>query len=156
MAGRPRKPDHLKIIEGDREDRINRDAPLPELTSLEPPVPLSDRAMEHWNKLAPEMRDKGILSDWDLPALAQACDCLALYWEFRELLAADRRSPDGPYVTEGSRGGAIKSPYWQMMRDAQAMSMQLLSRFGMTPADRAKLSVKGDDGNPEALDSLIS
>jgi P27 family predicted phage terminase small subunit len=153
---RPRKPDHLKIIEGDREDRINRAAPVPNLSGIEPPVVLSDRARGFWDKLAPDMKSKGILTDWDLPALAQACDCLAMYWEFRELLEASKESGHGPYIAQGAAGGKIKHPYWQMMRDAQAMALQILSRFGMTPADRSKISAKDADGIPTGLDALIS
>lgn len=153
---KPRKPDHLKIIDGDREDRINRDAPIPDLTILEPPAPLSDRAMQFWNKLAPDMKTKGVLTDWDLPALAQACDCMAMYWEFRELLEQNKDSEHGAYIAQGSSGGKIKHPYWQMMRDAQTMALQILSRFGMTPADRAKLSTRSVDGTPTGLDELIS
>lgn len=155
---RPRKPDHLKIVEGDREDRINRAAPVPNLTTLEPPVVLSDRARGFWDQLAPDMKAKGILTDWDLPALAQACDCLAMYWMYRELLEAHRDDhPDlGPYVAKGSAGGVIKHPYWQCMRDAQGMALQILSRFGMTPADRSKISAKDADGTPTGLDALIS
>lgn len=157
MAGRPRKPDHLKVVEGDRETRINRDAPMPDLTSIMPPVALSDRAMEFWNSLAPQMRDKGILTDWDLPALAQACDCLAMYWEFRDLLEAHKDdSGVGVYMAKGAAGGVIKHPYWQQMRDAQGMALQIISRFGMTPADRSRLSVKDSEGKPMGLDELIS
>lgn len=158
MAGRPKKPDHLKIIEGDREDRINRAAPMPDAGSLVPPMKLSVRAMEIWDRLAPDMKARGIFTDWDADAFAQACDCLAMYWEFRELLEAENNSEGshGPYIAKGAAGGVIKHPYWQMMRDAQAMALQIFSRFGMTPADRSKLSVKDGDGVSNGLDELIS
>lgn len=153
----PRKPTHLKILEGDREDRINRDEPMPELTSLVPPANLSERALGIWNRLAPDMESKGILTNWDVDAFAQACDCLAMYWEYRDLLEAHKNDSDfGPYVAKGAAGGVIKHPYHQMMRDAQAMALQILSRFGMTPADRSKLTVKGEDGGMSGLDELIS
>jgi P27 family predicted phage terminase small subunit len=157
VPGRPRKPDHLKVLHGDREDRINRDAPVPHLTTIEPPIDLSDRAMTFWNRLAPDMKNQGILTDWDLDALAQACDCLAMYWEFRELLENHKNDSEfGPYVAKGAAGGVIKHPYFQCMRDAQAMALQIFSRFGMTPADRSKLTTKKEDGTMTGLDELIS
>lgn len=166
MAGRPRKPDHLKIIDGDpNKERINYDAPQPQDAVLIPPWPLSDKALEIWNRLAPDMKSNGIFTTWDADAFAQACDCLAMYWTFREMLEDEHYidvDKDGKviasmkYVARGAAGGVIKSPYWQMMRDAHAMAMVTLSRFGMTPADRSKLSVKDSDGNMGGLDELIS
>lgn len=152
----PRKPTHLRILEGDEEARINRDEPIPDLTGITPPWGLSDKAMGVWNRLAPDFQDKGILSDWDLDALAQACDCIAMYWEFRELLELHKNSEYGPYCARGAAGGIIKHPYWQQMRDAQAMALQIYSRFGMTPADRSRLTTKKDDGSMSGLDELIS
>lgn len=153
---RPRKPDHLKIVEGDREDRINRNAPIPQAASDVPPVELSDQAREWWDSLAPDMRDKGVLTDWDAVAFAMGCDVMALFFEFRRLLDSEQNLEASKYTDRGSGGGVIKSPYWQMMRDAHAMSMQTFARFGMTPADRTKLSTRSEDGTPTALDELIS
>lgn len=117
---------------------------------------LSERAQRFWDRLAPDFRNKGILTDWDLPALAIACDCLAWYWEFRELLEEHKESAFGPYVAKGAAKGVIKHPYHQMMRDAQGMAMTILSKFGMTPADRTRLSVRDADGQLSGLDELLS
>jgi P27 family predicted phage terminase small subunit len=148
--GRPSKPTHLKLLEGTREDRINRNEPLPESTTIEPPVKLSADARRFWDELAPDMKAKNVLTDWDLPILAQLCDALALYWTYRGLLE-EYRDPDGlgPYVAKGGSGGVIKSPYHQMMRDALEMVHKLGSRFGMTPADRTHLTVDGSAGGPK-------
>lgn len=152
----PRKPTHLKIADGSREDRINRDEPIPNSDTIDPPFELSVRAREIWDRLAPDMKAKGIFTEWDLDAFAQACDCLAMYWTFRELLEEHKDGEFGPYMAKGAAGGVIKHPYWQQMRDAQAMSLAIFSRFGMTPADRSKLSVKNEDGHVNGLDELIS
>jgi P27 family predicted phage terminase small subunit len=163
----PRKPTHLKIMDGEKNaDRINRAEPLPEPGALIPPFKLSPRAQEIWNRLAPDMKAKGVFTEWDVDAFAQACDCLAMYWTFRELLedevyvkfdkATGEVLSEMKYVALGAAGGVIKSPYWQMARDAQAMALQIFSRFGMTPADRSKLSVKDENGHVGGLDELIS
>jgi P27 family predicted phage terminase small subunit len=155
--GRPRKPTHIALVEGYREDRINRDEPMPDLSGLTPPVKLSEGAMGFWNKLAPDMKAKGILTDWDLPIFAQLCDALDKYFVFAALLEEHKDdSGVGPYMAQGSAGGVIKHPYWQQMRDALEMVAKLGSRFGMTPADRAKLSVRDGEGVPTGLDELIS
>ena len=38
----PRRPNHLKILSGTREDRINRNEPLPAESAIVPPVQLSE------------------------------------------------------------------------------------------------------------------
>jgi phage terminase small subunit len=87
-----------------------------------------------------------------------ACDNMAKYWYYGELLEAHRDDfPEcGPYLCRGGSGGVIKSPYHQYQKDCLAMALQIFSRFGMTPADRSKLSVKGEDGAVNGLDELIS
>jgi hypothetical protein len=45
----PRRPNHLKILSGELEDRINRNEPLPaESTTIVPPVQLSEGAQAVW------------------------------------------------------------------------------------------------------------
>ena len=71
--GRPRKPTHLKVLAGEREDRINRGEPLPTQSAIVPPVQLSDGAQKVWNRLAPDLIDKGCLTSWDVDMFAVFC-----------------------------------------------------------------------------------
>lgn len=137
-SGRPAKPTHLKILEGEREDRINRDEPQPSEGVIEPTRELSPAAREVWDRLVPDLVAKRVLTAWDVDQFVVFCNSVAIYHECHELMA-------GQYLETGAAGGVIKSPYWQIMRDCQATMTQIGSRYGLTPSDRASLKVGGDE-----------
>lgn len=140
--GRPAKPNHLKVLAGTEERYINRDEAIPSEAhpsdTLVPPVTLSDGAMDVWRRLAPDLHDKGVLTPWDTDVFALYCENVATWHECKALLG-------GEYTARGAAGGVIKSPYWQIMRDAQADILRIASRFGLTPSDRASLKVEKAD-----------
>jgi phage terminase small subunit len=86
---RPPKPTHLKILAGEREDRINRNEPTPARAPIVPPVELSDGARAVWDRLAPDLIAKHILTAWDLDMFGVFCDAVATYQECQQLMGRD-------------------------------------------------------------------
>ena len=135
--GRPRKPMHLKLLEGEREDRINRNAPAPAEATIAPPYPLSAGAKAVWDRLAPDLIVKHILTAWDLDMFTVFCDAVATYQECGRLMGHD-------YLVEGSvKGTLVKSPYLRIMRDCSDTIARVGGKFGLTPSDRAGIDVSG-------------
>lgn len=131
---RPRKPNHLKILSGERESRINRNEPLPTETSVEPPAELSEAARKVWDKLAPDLEDKGCLSIWDVPLFAAFCESAALYRECLNRMGADLTVP-------GSLKNEVVNPLWRIAKDAADVMVRIGGRFGLTPSDRAGIDI---------------
>ena len=80
MKGRKPKPTALKILDGTRGDRVNRDEPTLPKASVEPPDWLDDLegfGIDHWNELAPMLSKAGLLTEGDRPALALLCRAYA-------------------------------------------------------------------------------
>lgn len=80
MRGRKPKPTALKLLEGTRADRINRDEPTLPKGDIEPPDWLDDLdgyGIDHWNELAPMLSKAGLLTEGDRPALALLCRAYA-------------------------------------------------------------------------------
>lgn len=127
------KPTELRILHGDREDRINRSEPKPDSAAVEPPYDLREPAQIIWDRLAPDLISKRILTAWDVDQFAVFCDAVATYRECREKLDEEG------YTARGSAGGVIKSPYWQIARDAASIMTSVGSRFGLTPSDRSHI-----------------
>lgn len=149
-AGRPAKPTNLKVLHGDRPDRINRAEPVPGQGDVVAPKWLDGDGLAVWNELAPDLIRQGVLTAWDVEAFAMACDQVRLY---RQAKARVKR--DGVMIA-GTRGVLIRHPMLQVQRDAAATFAQLASRFGLTPSDRAKLSIGGADGEPKGAERLLS
>ncbi len=133
--GRPRKPNHLKILAGEREDRINRNEPIPGEADISPS--LSPEAREVWDRLAPDLIDKKLLTAWDVDLFTAFCDAVAQYRQCRSLMGKD-------YVVPGSMRNMVVSPYFKAMRECTEVMIKIGGRFGLTPADRAGLDVSGD------------
>lgn len=138
-------PNHLKLVRGDKESRLNRDEPVPShVASIIPPDSLNEGATKVWNRLAPDMIDKKMLTEWDVDTFAVFCNATFRYHQCDQLLKDE-------LIAAGAAGGVIKSPYWQIMRDCSAIMAQWSSRFGLTPGDRASLKAGMDeDFGPKA------
>lgn len=150
-SGRHGKPTFLKILEGEREDRVNRAEPVPEpqVGALEPPVEMTAEAREIWDRLTPDLIAKKVLTTWDLDQFVVFCDAVATYHECKGLMGR-------VYLETGAAGGVIKSPYWQIMRDCQSIMTQIGSRFGLTPSDRQSLTIDAAEGSSAGAERLLS
>ena len=150
------KPTHLKVIEGTRESRINRNEPLPSEGKAVRPEGMTAGAAEIWDEIAPDLIDKGCLTTWDVYAFEALCEAVANFRECRDLLHS-YNSGQGKFIDRGGGGGVIKSPYHQMMRDHIETIAKLGSRFGFTPGDRANLTIeKVDRGSALGAERLLS
>jgi P27 family predicted phage terminase small subunit len=138
----PRRPNHLKILAGEREDRINRNQPLPAESTIVPPVKLSKGAQEVWDRLAPDLIDKGVLTSWDVDLFAVYCDAAAAYYECSAAMGSS-------YAVKGSvRDTTVKNPLWRVMRDCADTMRSIGGKFGLTPSDRAGIDVNMVEKKP--------
>lgn len=135
-------PTHLKLLKGEQESRINRDEPSPSDGPVVAPDSISDGAKGVWERLAPDLQDKGCLTPWDVDAFTVFCEAVATYHDCRKLMGKK-------YTDRGAAGGVIKSPYWQIMRDCAETMAKYSSRFGLTPGDRANLKVTTEKDGPK-------
>lgn len=136
-GGRPRKPTKLKVLHGDRADRINAAEPVPAAGEVSPPWELSAEAAEIWERLAPDRIAKGVLTPWDVDAFALFCEALVV------------ARGKGRRARRTQKPGAA-SPI-QEFRAAVSVVSTLGGRFGWTPADRAKLTQEEGRGGAEDL-----
>lgn len=138
-------PNHMKLVAGAEERYLNRDEPVPGglADPLAPPAGLPDSAVVVWRRLAPDLVDKKVLTAWDVDLFAAYCLAKAQYDDCRELMGSD-------YTVTGSMGQLVKSPYWTEMNEALTQMLKLSMRFGLTPADRAGLSIGAGDEAPKA------
>ena len=114
MKGRKPKPTALKLLEGNRPDRINDREPVAARGLPKAPDWIGPIALEHWKELATVLDGLGVLTTGDGPALAVLCD-------------AFERMQIEETGTARSR--------------ARADYVRLLLEFGLTPASRSKVKV---------------
>lgn len=134
---RPRKPTHLKIIQGNPGKRgLNKQEPDPEyLNDLTPPDFLTDAARIVWNEITPDLRAARLLTKVDVPMLHMACESIATYRKAVKKCA--EREACGEIANNQSIG------YWEMIKSMSfKQAMGALQQFGMSPAARTRIAIQ--------------
>jgi P27 family predicted phage terminase small subunit len=144
MAGRRPKPTHLKLLQGNPGKRpLNGNEPKPAATIPDVPEHLSEAAKAEWTRMSVELNKLGLLTVVDRSAFAGYCMAWGRWVEAEQAL-----KKTGPVVRAPS-GYPILSPYLAVANRALEHMRMFLIEFGMTPASRAKLSVRPyDDEDP--------
>ncbi|PKW16613.1 phage terminase small subunit P27 family [Saccharopolyspora spinosa] len=127
------KPTALKVLHGDRKDRINHEEPIAAEGEVTPEE-LSDDAPAMWDRLAPSLIAVGVLTRWDTDAFVIVCEVLARYKQATKLVNSSALLVQGP-------NGFVKNPALTVQRDSETTFAQYGARFGLTPSDRTQLKV---------------
>lgn len=144
------KPTSLRVLHGDQESRINRHEPQPTERAIESPRVLDEYAASVWERLAPDLIAKKVLTAWDVDQFATFCEAASTYKEAREHLSVEG------LTARGAAGGVIKSPYWQIIRDAADIMTRVGGRFGLTPSDRSSLTMGDAESAGRGAERFLS
>lgn len=138
MPGPPRKPTALKLLAGNPgKRRLNRREPQSApVADSAPPIWLRGSvALEAWAEIAPECHRVGLLTQLgDRLVLAGGCRWWAIYRK------ADQRLET--QLTQSTRSnGRQAKPELAIAKKAFEAAMSVFTRFGVTPAERARLEM---------------
>jgi P27 family predicted phage terminase small subunit len=155
--GPGKTPTNLAVLRGQRPDRINRSSPQPSTSEVAPPSWLTRPGRTVWNRFAPDLVRTGVLTAWDVEEFACWCDAAA-----RRRRAVRKLETEGEVVQlpvfnkNGEKTGerTAKNPWLLVLAEADRMVISYGTRFGMTPSDRASLSV--GEGPGDSDDDLLT
>ncbi|WP_336798228.1 phage terminase small subunit P27 family [Erwinia aphidicola] len=150
MPGPPKIPTHLALVKGNPSKRpLNKNEPKP--PSGVPPIPKHfDKQGKYWFKrMAEELDAVGVITLLDARALELMVEAYTEYRQHCETL--DREgytyavfSEEEPDEGKDREIRMIKPhPAAMMKADAWKRIRAMLGEFGMTPASRTKVGVKG-------------
>ena len=152
MRGRKPKPTAIKVLAGNPGRRpVNKAEPrfhVPERTPS-PPAFLSDTAAEVWRDLGKLLRDAGLFTVVDRYALAMFCAVAARWME------AERKLQQAGAVITSEAGGMYQNPWLHVANKAWGQMRQMLSEFGLTPAERSRLKTVVADEEPTLAEMLF-
>ncbi|ONI87358.1 terminase [Saccharothrix sp. ALI-22-I] len=145
------KPTTLRILHGDRADRINDREPVPPAQEIACPDWASDGAREIWARLAPSLEQRGVLTAWDVDAFLVLCEALHRYRNATALV-------NGSALLVQGGSGLMKNPALQVQAEAERTFLTYAARFGLTPSDRQsiKVEVGGDQDHQGGPGRLLS
>lgn len=139
------KPTALRLLHGDRSDRINNDEPLPEQGI--PECPSSDpEVREVWEYTVRQLTAMGCLTMADRDALNCYCEAVATHRKASAVLA---KSP----VLIRARSDSntlIRNPALIVQRDAAALIARYAQHFGLSPSARSEIRKGGGQDAPNA------
>lgn len=167
QRGPAAKPNELKVLEGGRGHRpINLDQVFrPEVGLPDAPRWLTKEARKAWKRLSTELLHYNLLSKVDREAFAMLCQTigrlelveLALNGRIATALAAGKPAAEA-FIDCTPKGMPIQSALYQVLNREQAKLNTLLAEFGLTPAQRARVTTairaqlqlfKGDADKPD-------
>ena len=149
MAGRPRKPTALKLVEGNRGKRaISKQEPDPTyLQDLTPPEWMPEAAKAVWNEMAPAAQAAKLLTEVDVPAFSMGCVAIA---DYRRAVAKAGDSDVKCKMVQDDEGRPVAAGEhlnpWAMVKSmAFKQAMAVFDKFGMTPQARTRISLQPQD-----------
>jgi P27 family predicted phage terminase small subunit len=144
MTGKP-LPTNLKILRGTNvKHRQNKNEPQPNTDKVEMPKDLSPAAKTVWGQVADQLKECGILTNIDTPALSLYCEAFAKWKEANEMLVKN-----GPlYKTKN--GHVQPSPFISIAGRYFDQCKAMMSEFGMTPSSRSKVVASGSKKKKDA------
>ena len=130
----------------------NRAEPKPEpISKTAPPDFLDAIAQKEWKRIAPMLKDLGLLTKVDTVALAAYCQAFSDYVAACKVLAKGTtfKTPNG-YVQP--------RPEVSIKRTAAAHILRFCQEFGMTPSSRARMivDVKPAASRKKTLEDLLA
>jgi P27 family predicted phage terminase small subunit len=149
---RPRTPTNLKLVQGTaRKDRLNPNEPKPNRSLPSAPEHLSDAAKLAWGKASLILDRMGVLTEADGIALEEVTETYAELVQCRMVLKSIERI----YETDSEGGKMYRShPIVAQIADASRRLAMWLTKFGMTPADRSRVTAAEADGEADPWASL--
>jgi P27 family predicted phage terminase small subunit len=144
------KPTQLLILHGDRKDRVNDAEPTPPANGITCPEWASEDARSIWQRLAPSLTKRGVLTRWDMDAFLVLCEALARYRSATQLV-------NGSALLVQGGSGLMKNPALMVQADAERTFLIYAARFELTPSDRQSIKVEvGGDAKAGGADRLLS
>jgi P27 family predicted phage terminase small subunit len=148
MRGRKPAAPELKILRGERSDRLNTRAPIPNEGTPRVPRGLSLPQRRVFRQVVAELDRMHVRCAPDaliIESLAGMVD-----WSRRARAQLEATGAWGA----GARGGEVATPAWRVFRDANREISRLSAELGLTPTARNRV-VTGPEPRSD-LESLLS
>jgi P27 family predicted phage terminase small subunit len=141
---RPNVPTVLKVLNGTAQtSRLNKAEPKLAPRIPDAPEHLAPDELAAWRYFAAILEPMGVVTHADAPAL----EMLAVTFAHHQRLAAQLRQGALVYESTKPNGDIMlrSRPELAAIGDVGRRVLVLLGRFGLTPADRAKVVSTSDD-----------
>ncbi|MEV2277858.1 phage terminase small subunit P27 family [Nocardiopsis sp. NPDC049922] len=144
-------PTNVRLLRGDRRDRVNTDEPMPADGLPECPDDASPEVREVWDYTVDQLAAMGTATPADRDALRAYCEAVVTHRKACALLAKS-----GILIRSAKGGALVRNPVVQVQRDAAATLRGFAQEFGLTPSARSEIRMARETGRGRSADRLLS
>ncbi len=117
-----------------RKDRAVKNEPFPKNEIPDSPEHLSPEALTEWNRISSVLFNLGLLTGMDMASLAAYCQ------SYGRWVKAETELKNESLVLISDKGNHVQNPLVGIANQAMEHMRKHLANFGMSPADRTKVS----------------
>lgn len=144
-------PTNLRVLHGDRADRINFDEPKAPEGLPECPPEIADDVRAVWDYTLAQLAIMGTATPADRDALLVYCEAVVTHRKASALLAKS-----GILIRSAKGGHLIRNPVVQIQRDAAATLRGFAQEFGLTPSARSEIRMPREGAHGLGPERLLS
>jgi P27 family predicted phage terminase small subunit len=150
MAGRPRKPTVLKVLEGNPGKRpLPKNEPKPEPLAPKCPAHLDKAAKREWKRVVDLLEPLGLVNKLNMAALAAYCQVYSRWVEAEGMIRKHGMLVKTP------NGYPQLSPFMTVANRCLDQMKSYMVEFGMTPASMSRISINPGEAKDD-MESLLS
>lgn len=144
------KPTNLRLLHGDRKDRINDEEPQPADGLPELPPGTSPQVAEVWAYTLKQLGVMKLATPADRDVLLAYCEAVVVHRKASDILARSS------VLIKGLHGGLVKNPAVQIQRDSAIVMRALAQEFGLTPSARSQIRMGNGKKDNDSAARLLS
>lgn len=137
-----KKPNKLKLVEGNPGKRPIKKQPKLEIKNLKCPIWLNKEAKKEWKRVFTLLEKLGLISDIDMTIFAMYCQNYARWKQAEMELNEEKLKVMG-------RTGYIVNPLVKISQTYQTRLKISIEKLGLSPSDRANLDIAMNDNNED-------
>lgn len=137
-----KKPNKLKLVEGNPGKRPIKKQPKLEIKNLKCPIWLNKEAKKEWKRVFTLLEKLGLISDIDMTIFAMYCQNYARWKQAETELNEENLKVMG-------RTGYIVNPLVKISQTYQTRLKISIEKLGLSPSDRANLDIAMNDNNED-------
>ncbi len=138
--GPPKTPTNILAIRGSTLVSSRKDEPRPTGKAPTCPERLSSKAKVQWKYLSPALEELSLLTKLDRGAFMRYCTMLALNLEAADKIYGNDKE-DGTGPIKGKMSKAEGAQWFSVFMKTSVECSRFEAKFGLTPADRAGISI---------------
>lgn len=153
-GGRPPKPTNLKKLEGNPGKRpLNKKEP--KVTKpARCPAWLTKEAKREWARIAPILKEMGILTAADQISLAVYCQAYADYIQTQKII--QKKGMTYEYVNKAGVANVVSRPEVLIAQKNAEIIRKFCIEFGLTPSSRGRIQLPEEGGPASDLEKILN